>query len=75
MVENILKCRKYEHQDDVSLFCFKHDCKYETKFLCITCTSEDELDHVKDHKDYLININNLMKNDNKPLKNFVPNNI
>ena len=71
MIESILKCSSYKnHQDDVIMFCNKPDCNYKSKFLCMTYITQNENDHLKEQKNCIIDIHNLMKDDNKPLKNF-----
>ena len=51
MVESNLKCPTYKnHQDDAIMFCIKPDCKYKSKFLCMTCIAENEHDHLKENK-------------------------
>ena len=57
MEKYILKCPKTNHEEDVISFCLKLNCNHETRFLCHQCLTDDEIDHIKDHKDYIISIN------------------
>ena len=72
MATNNLKCPKLNHEEDVTSFCIKSNCNYTTRFLCQQCQTDDEINHIKDHKDYIISINLLMKDNDKPFRNYPP---
>jgi len=68
MSKTFLKCTKNKHNEDYISFCIKSNCNCKSRFICPICFSDDN-SH-KDHKEFIININQLMKNDNEEIKNW-----
>ena len=48
------------------------ECKFNTRFFCPECFTDDEIDHAKIHKNHMITINTLKKNINKSIRNWPP---
>ena len=48
------------------------ECNFNTRFFYPECFTDDEIDHAKIHKNYIITINQIKNNVNKSIRYWPP---